>query len=65
MSFLIPYTVWSALFLEKENKKNEYIAKLERRKRRKKSKNNRPGNSIIEKTNKNMGTYFNCTKISK
>jgi hypothetical protein len=46
MPFLITYTAWNALFREKENKKKAYIAKLERRKRNKKSKNNKPGKSI-------------------
>ena len=38
MSFLITYTVWSALFLEKENKKNEYIVKLEKGKEERRAK---------------------------
>ena len=36
-----------------------------KKEKKKEEQNNRPGNSITEKTNKNMGTYFNCTKISK
>jgi hypothetical protein len=38
MPFLVTYTAWNALFREKERKKD--IAKLERKERKKKNKNN-------------------------
>jgi hypothetical protein len=66
--FVITYTAWNALFQGKENKKKEYLAKVERTKEREKQnkvKKDTAAKSSIEKNNYKRGMCFNCPKSVK
>jgi hypothetical protein len=65
MPFLITYTAWNVYFGRKRTRKMKIMVNSKGGKEKRRAKITDQVNVVMKKTNKNRGTYFNCTKMVK